>query len=227
MISTGIEAAARRSPDPTGLISLAASATAPPPAWSPARSYAGGGRRPQRQGAYAIGLIAGLMRGAVHCSSTASTADPGERDIEGILAPGASNRPIVPRHARRPTGSDACGHTVAVLLPRGYSYRRLRSTLEFLANATTSNRSSSRVPDRRTASRRPPSTWPIAALPHTPPPHRGDGAQGAIVSRRHATPRDRASALRWPTHVGISEYLLAESEAILMEVPSDPESDGG
>jgi non-specific protein-tyrosine kinase len=138
----------------------------------------------------------------------------GERDVEAILGtPVLASVPSFP-------GSSATNGLVMLRATTGRrpaaardSYRRLRSTLEFLAKR--SDLKSFLITSPRPGDGKSTTVVNLAiAAAQT-------GRRVAIVSAdMHRPSIERLLSL--PTHVGISEYLLEESEAILTEVPSIP-----
>lgn len=165
---------------------------------------------------YAIGLIAGLLAGgavALFLDRFDSTIR-GEHEVENILGkPVLATVPSFPRNS-------ATNGLVMLRATTGRrpaaardSYRRLRSTLDFLAKRSdlkTFLVTSPRPGDGKSTTA---ANLAIAAAQ--------TGRKVAIVSAdMHRPSLERLLAL--PANAGLSEYLLDESEAILTEVPSIP-----
>ena len=195
----------------------AASATAPPPAVvaRTARTPAAPDGLSDKM-LYAIGLFAGLLAGgaaALFLDRFDGTIR-GERDVEAILGtPVLATVPSFPR-------SSATNGLVMLRAATGRrpatardSYRRLRSTLDFLAKR--SDLKSFLVTSPRPGDGKSTTAVNLAiAAAQT-------GRKVAIVSADlHRPAIERLLSL--PTQAGLSEYLLEESEAILAEVPSIP-----
>ena len=165
---------------------------------------------------YAIGLVAGLLAGgavALFLDRFDNTIR-GEHEVENILGkPVLATVPSFPRNS-------ATNGLVMLRATTGRrpaaardSYRRLRSTLDFLAKRSdlkTFLVTSPRPGDGKSTTA---ANLAIAAAQ--------TGRKVAVVSAdMHRPSLERLLAL--PTNVGLSEYLLDESEAILTEVPSIP-----
>ena len=165
---------------------------------------------------YAIGLVAGLLAGgavALFLDRFDGTIR-GERDVEGILGtPVLATVPSFPRNS-------ATNGLVMLRATTGRrpaaardSYRRLRSTLDFLAKRSdlkTFLVTSARPGDGKSTTA---ANLAIAAAQ--------TGRKVAIVSAdMHRPSLERILSL--PNHPGLSDYLLEESEAILTEVPGIP-----
>jgi capsular exopolysaccharide synthesis family protein len=165
---------------------------------------------------YAIGIVAGLLAGAalaIFLDRFDSTIR-GESEVENILGtPVLATVPSFPR-------SSATNGLVMLRSTTGRrpaaardSFRRLRSTLDFLAKRSdlkTFLVTSPRPGDGKSTTA---ANLAIAAAQ--------TGRKVALVSAdMHRPSLERILAL--PPNPGLSEYLLDESEAILTEVPSIP-----
>ena len=165
---------------------------------------------------YAIGLIGGLLAGA----AVALFLDRfdgtvrGERDVEAILGtPVLASVPSFPRNSA--TNGLVMLRAASGRRPAAArdSYRRLRSTLDFLAKRSdlkTFLVTSPRPGDGKSTTA---ANLAIAAAQ--------TGRKVAIVSAdMHRPSLERFLSL--PNQAGLSDYLLDESEAILTEVPGIP-----
>lgn len=162
---------------------------------------------------YAIGIIGGLLAGAAAALflDRFDNTIRGERDIEAILgSPVLAAVPSFPRNS-------ATNGLVMLRATTGRrpaaardSYRRLRSTLDFLAKRSdlkTFLITSPRPGDGKSTTA---VNLAIAAAQ--------TGRKIAIVSAdMHRPSLERLLSL--PPSAGLSDYLLEESEAILTEVP--------
>ncbi|HUP74778.1 MAG TPA: polysaccharide biosynthesis tyrosine autokinase [Acidimicrobiales bacterium] len=196
---------------------LADSSTAPPPA-----QLTRSARTPlvpdglSDKVLYAIGLIAGLLAGgavALFLDRFDGTVR-GERDVEAILgAPVLATVPSFPRNSA--TNGLVMLRATSGRRPAAArdSYRRLRSTLDFLAKRSdlkTFLVTSPRPGDGKSTTA---VNLAIAAAQ--------TGRKIAIVSAdMHRPSLERLLSL--PPAAGLSDYLLDESEAILTEVPGIP-----
>jgi len=162
---------------------------------------------------YAIGIIGGLLAGAAVALflDRFDNTIRGERDVESILgSPVLATVPSFPRNS-------ATNGLVMLRAATGRkpaaardSYRRLRSTLDFLAKRSdlkTFLVTSARPGDGKSTTA---VNLAIAAAQ--------TGRKIAIVSAdMHRPSLERLLSL--PPSAGLSDYLLDESEAILTEVP--------
>jgi capsular exopolysaccharide synthesis family protein len=190
------------------------SATAPPPArvTRTARTPAAPDGLSDKM-LYAIGIIGGLLAGAAVALflDRFDNTIRGERDVESILgSPVLATVPSFPRNS-------ATNGLVMLRAATGRkpaaardSYRRLRSTLDFLAKRSdlkTFLITSARPGDGKSTTA---VNLAIAAAQ--------TGRKIAIVSAdMHRPSLERLLSL--PPSAGLSDYLLDESEAILTEVP--------